>query len=68
MGIKHITKKVWENDEWVDRIFYQTPNEAKCFTWLHQNYGPQRYPVTWWITYNGIWLNDKIYTHWKLCE
>lgn len=63
-----ITKKVWNKVEWQDGIFYELPKTPKCIEWLRDKHGYPRYSVTWWITFDSVWVRDNIYTHWVLCE
>ncbi len=63
-----IYKKVWDNNQWVDCAFYWVEPRSKTLEWLRHHYGRGEYSVTWWKTVNSIWVKNKIYTHWKLCE
>jgi hypothetical protein len=66
-------KTVSVDNTWVDRVFY----EIKRFPmgdmnvtekWLYTHYGHKKYSDTWWSTYSGICMNEKIYIHYKLME
>jgi hypothetical protein len=65
-------KTVPSNGAWEDRIFYEITkfpmDKSTTENWLYKHYGAKRYTDTWWSTHNGICMNEKIYTHYKLCE
>lgn len=63
-----IQKKIWEDNQWSSCTFYEVKETHTLIDWLKSNYGRQQYSVTWWRTVNSVWLRDKIYTHWKMCE
>jgi hypothetical protein len=65
-------KTVPSDGAWEDRIFYEMTlfliGRDAIEKWLEKHYGIARYAGTWWTTHNGICMNEKIYTHYKLCE
>lgn len=63
-----IYKKVWIENQWINCAFYELERSPVVLEWLRDNYGYSHYSVTWWKTVDAIWVKDKIYTHWKLCE
>ena len=69
--LQRIIKKVSINGEWEDRIFYiinDGSDRGPIQQWLSDHYGPSKYGITWWATFTSVCMQDKIYTHWKLCE
>ena len=58
--------------DWEDRVFYEITRfpmgRSQTSLWLQEHYGHYRYADTWWTTFNGICMNEKIYTHYKLVE
>ena len=70
-NLQKIIKKVCVKGEWEDRIFIiinDGSNRGPVQQWLSEHYGPSQYGVTWWSTFTSVCMQDKIYTHWKLCE
>ena len=54
---------------WEERVFYEIkPMKRETIDWLTTHYGRLSYQNTWWSTHTSVVMNDKIYTHWKLCE
>lgn len=57
---------------WEDRVFYEITrfsiSRQSTIDLLFNNYGEPKYSNTWWATHNGICMNEKIYTHYKLLE
>lgn len=70
-GIRKIVKKIDVNGVWEDRTFIiinDGSNRGPIQQWLSEHYGPSKYGITWWSTFNSVCMMDKIYTHYKLCE
>ena len=65
-------KTVSVDNVWEDRVFYEITRfpmgRQSTIDWLTKQYGLMRYSDTWWYTTNGICMNEKIYTHYKLME
>lgn len=65
-------KTVSVDNIWLDRVFYEITKfpmgRQNTIDWLTERYGYMKYSNTWWYTHNGICMNDKIYTHYKLME
>jgi hypothetical protein len=52
----------------VETKFYPIGHESKTKSWLINNYGRSAYPITWWTTFDSVYVREDIYTHYKLCE
>lgn len=63
-----IQKYVPVGDGWVRKKFYSLPDNPELRNFLKDKYGKPVYTITWWPTFNGIYLAEEIYVHWKLCE
>ena len=65
-------KTVSVDNIWIDSVFYEITKfpmgRQNTIDWLTERYGYMKYSNTWWYTHNGICMNDKIYTHYKLME
>lgn len=65
-------KRMWNGNDWETIIFYEMKKPAsdrqKINEWLTTHYSSAIYSKTWWETWDGIIMNEKIYIHWKLCE
>ena len=66
--MKTITKKLWIDDKWKETAFYSIPPSSKARDWLIEHYGSPKYPTKYWKTFEGFYLREDIYTHYKLCE
>lgn len=70
-GIRKIKKTMQVDGVWQDVHFVMITDgssRTNIQRWLQDHYGPSKYCVTWWPTFNSVCMLDKIYTHWKLCE
>ena len=60
------------DNSWEDRVFYEITKfpmgRQNTIDWLIEHYHHKLYADTWWVTVNGICMNEKIYTHYKLME
>lgn len=69
---REFKKTFWNGSEWEIAKFYEirkrTDQLKNIKDWLENKYGKPCYGKTFWITFNGIVMHEKIYTHWKLCE
>lgn len=72
-----IKKKVPENGIFVDRQFVRIPvknatirghGDSALEQWCYKNYKEPRYLGAWFKVSGYIILDEKTYTHWKLCE
>jgi hypothetical protein len=58
--------------QWQDSVFYEITKfpigRQSTIDLLHKHYGEPKYSNSWWSTHNGICMNEKIYTHYKLLE
>ena len=65
-------KTVPLDGQWEDRVFYEITKfpmgRQETINWLNKYHNASKYANTWWSTHNGICMNDKIYTHYKLME
>jgi hypothetical protein len=65
-------KTVSVDNAWEDRVFYEITRfpmgRQNTIDWLLEHYHDRVYAGTWWTTVNGIVMNEKIYTHYKLME
>jgi len=65
-------KTVPVDNTWEDRVFYEIKKfpmgRNETIDWLLKHYSNEEYAGTWWTTVNGICMNQKIYTHYKLIE
>jgi len=65
-------KTISVDNTWEDRVFYEITRfpmgRQTTIDWLTERYGYMKYSNTWWYTHNGICMNEKIYTHYKLME
>lgn len=65
-------KTVPLDGDWEDRVFYEITRfpmgRQNTIDWLLEHYHNKVYADTWWVTVNGIVMNEKIYTHYKLME
>ena len=68
-------KKVWENNEWVDKTFVRIlPKDHNAYggsemeKWCRQHYGEPKFQGPWYKVSGYILMDDKTYVHWKLCE
>lgn len=71
IGIRKIRKTIQVGNVWEERLFIMIndgSDRGPIQQWLSEHYGPSKYCVTWWSTFNSVCMLDKIYTHWKLCE
>ena len=70
--IRKFKKTVSVDNVWEDRVFYEITQfpmgRQSTVEWLDKLYGKPKYSENWWNTYNGICMNEKIYTHYKLME
>ena len=69
---RKFSKTVSVDNSWETRVFYEITKfpmgRQSTIDWLSNNYGLMKYASTWWYTSNGICMNEKIYTHYKLME
>lgn len=69
---REFKKTHWTGLAWEVSKFYEMKKSsndlAKIKEWLQKNYNEPIYSKTWWFTFDGIVMHEKIYTHWKLCE
>ncbi len=65
-------KTIPVDGEWEDRVFYEITKfplgRKETFDFLQKHYGEPKYCNTWWSTFNGISMNEQIYTYYKLME
>lgn len=65
-------KTISVDNIWEDRVFYEITRfpmgRQTTIDWLNKYHGSLKYSDTWWATINGICMNEKIYTHYKLME
>ena len=68
-------KKVWENNEWVDKTFirilpkdYRAYEGSELEKWCRKHYGEPKFQGPWYKVSGYIMMADKTYVHWKLCE
>jgi hypothetical protein len=72
--IRKITKKVFINGVWEDKLFILLTDNTSLSKrqeiqdWLKEHYGNPAYQQTWWATFSSVCMSDKIYTHWKLLQ
>lgn len=77
-GLRVINKKIPnQNGEFEDRKFIRIPRQmvseqftgkSKLEEWCYETYGKPQYLKAWFKTHSDIVLDEKVYTHWKLCE
>jgi len=69
---RKLKKTILVDNVWEDRVFYEITQfpmgRQNTMSWLSKTYGQFKYSDTWWTTVNGIVMNEKIYTHYKLME
>lgn len=72
-----IKKKVQVGKEWQDRMFIRIPiygtdhftkGDSELEKWCYEHYKEPRYLGPWFKVSGYIILDEKTYTHWKLCE
>lgn len=65
-------KIVWNGTEWETVFFYEMKKSEKerreISDWLTEHYNRAVYTKTWWVTWDGVVMSEKVYVHWKLCE
>lgn len=65
-------KKIQVGNQWEDRTFIRIPvGERKLSEleiWCREYYKEPRYLGSWFKVSGYIILDEKTYTHWKLCE
>lgn len=65
-------KTISVDGQWENRVFYEITRfpmgRQTTLDWLCEYYKHPMYSNTWWSTHNGICMNEKIYTHYKLME
>lgn len=63
-------KKIWENEQWVDRLYIRIKSTPEMIDWLHQYYGQPSYPNGKWqqVVSGMVVMDDVVYTHWALCQ
>jgi hypothetical protein len=65
-------KTVPLDGSWETRVFYEITKfplgRKETEQWLEDHYGKLKYSDSWWKTFNGICMNEKIYIHYKLLE
>lgn len=68
-------KKVWENNEWVDRTFirllpkdYNAYGGSQMEKWCRERYGEPKMQGPWYKVSGYILMDEKTYVFWKLCE
>lgn len=70
--IRKFKKTVPVDGAWEDRVFYEMTQfplgRQQTQDLLKKHYGPGVYSVSWWSTFNGIAMSEKIYIHYKLLE
>ena len=70
--VRKFKKTVSVDNAWEDRVFYEITRfpmgRSQTSLWLQEHYGHYKYSDTWWTTFNGICMSEKIYTHYKLVE
>lgn len=70
--MRSIQKTISQHNDWKKCTFYLVELDYNrinlALAWLKDEYGPPRYSITWWNTFNSVWMRDDIYTHYKLCE
>lgn len=70
VGTKNIVtrKKVYENDEWKDRLFYRMVHTTKIENWCREHYGEPKYLGKWLCSGSYIVMDESTFIHYKLCE
>jgi hypothetical protein len=70
--IRKFKKTIPVDNGWEDRVFYEITKfpmgRQATFNLLTEHYGEPKYSNTWWSTFNGISMNEQIYTYYKLME
>ena len=73
-GVRKVKKMISVNGVFEEHIFYRIMsyqgnwNRRSLLDWCEQHYGKINYLKTYWIAFDNICMNEKIYVHWKLCE
>ena len=69
---REFKKSLWNGSAWEVIKFYElkkpSSEKSKINNWLTEHYKGPQYSRTWWETWDGIVMHEKIYVHWKLCE
>jgi len=72
-----IKKKIQVGNQWEDRQFIRIPirnadhlskGDSDLEEWCYKHYKSPRYLGPWFKVAGYIILDEKTYTHWKLCE
>jgi hypothetical protein len=58
-----VTKKIVIDGKFVETKFYPIGHESKTKFWSLNNYGRSVYPITWWTTFDSVYVREDIYTH-----
>lgn len=72
-----VKKTIEVNGKWEDRLFIRIPvrntdrygiDDSDLEKWCREHYDSPRYLGPWFKVSGYIILDEKVYTHWKLCE
>ena len=73
-GVRKIKKSISVNGVFEEHNFYMITayigswTRASLSEWCEKHYGKPSYLNTYWLAFDNICMNEKIYVHWKLCE
>ena len=65
-----LKKKTWSNEanDFVEHLFIGIPLAKANLEWLKKNYPRHGYLTNWWNTNSEVMMEEKVFTHYRLCE